>query len=191
MEAVLQLAQLDVASDRAGLDALDAASVVEAEPARPLGLDEVAVDRLVDPLELQAGHRLHVERAPHVAIGVGRDEDAARRGDALEAGGAVDDLADDHEVLAGTVAERAHHHLAGVDADAHLQRDVVLGGDLGVELVERPIRIDSAARIARWGILLVGLVEAEHRHHGVADELLDDAAVGLDVLRASAGSRRR
>ena len=32
------------------------------------------------------------------------------------------------------------------------------------------------------GILLVGPVQAEHGHHGVADELLDDAAVGLDVL---------
>ena len=31
-------------------------------------------------------------------------------------------------------------------------------------------------------VLLLGPVKAEHGHHGVADELLDDAAVGLDVL---------
>ena len=126
-----------LATDRAGLDALDAACVVEAEPARPFALDEVAVDRLGDPLELQPGHRLHVERAPDVAIRVGGDEHAARGAAPWRRAGPVDDVADDHELLPGTVAERADHDLAGVDADAHLQRDVVVGGDLGVEVVER------------------------------------------------------
>ena len=108
-----------------GVDAVDAARVVEAEPARALALDDVAVDRFGDPLQLQAAHRLHVERAPDVPIRVGGDEDAAGGGGALQAGGTVDDVTDDHELLAGSVAERADHDLAGVDADAHLQRDVV------------------------------------------------------------------
>ena len=32
------------------------------------------------------------------------------------------------------------------------------------------------------GVLLLGPVQAEHGHHGVADELLHDAAVGRDQL---------
>ena len=60
-----------------------------------------------DPFQLQAGHRLHVERAPHVAIGVGGDEHAAAWGGALDAAGPVDDLADDHELLPRSIAECA------------------------------------------------------------------------------------
>ncbi len=61
------------------------------------------------------------------------------------------------------------------------QRDVVVRGDLGVELVERVAHAQGGAD-RPMGILLLGCAHAEHGHHGVADELLDDAAVGLDVL---------
>ena len=66
-----------LAADGPGVDALDPPRVVETEPARALALDQVPVDRLGDALELEAGQRLHVERASDVAIRVGRDQDAA------------------------------------------------------------------------------------------------------------------
>ena len=40
----------------------------------------------------------------------------------------------------------------------------------------------SAARMAQCGSSSSRLVEAEHGHHRVADELLDDPAIGLDLL---------
>ena len=51
----------------------------------------------------------------------------------------------------------------------------------------------SAARTARAGVVLERVGDAEHGHHGVADELLDRAAVALDDAprrtRSSAASR--
>jgi len=45
------------------------------------------------------------------------------------------------------VAERAHHHVAGVDAHAHLQRDGVVRAILDIELVERgPHRLGGSNR---------------------------------------------
>ena len=125
VEAILQLAQLEVAPDRARVDPHHAAPSVDVETTGPFALDQVGIDRLVDPLQLQSGLVLGIERATHEPVGVGRDEDAAPRRGALQAGSPIDDLSDDHELLARAVAERARHHLAGVDADAHLERDVV------------------------------------------------------------------
>ena len=48
----------------------DAAPTVEVEATRPFTLDQVGVDRLGDPFQLQPGHVLHVERTPHLPVGV-------------------------------------------------------------------------------------------------------------------------
>ena len=76
--------------------------------------------------------------------------------------------------LAGIDVE-AHQGLAGVDADAHLDG---LAGDAGqgVDLVDQA----QAGAHGALGIVLVQRRHAEDGDHGVADELLDGAAVGLD-----------
>ena len=181
VEAILQATQLDLPADRARLHPLDTACVVEVEPTSPLALDQVAVDRLGEAFELQTGHRLHVERAADVAVRVGGDQHAAAWCRALQAGGPIDDVAHHHELLPRLIAERAHDDLPGVDADAHLQVDVVRRGDLGVDRYERCLHRKSRAD-GPVGILLLRPVQAEHGHHGVADELLDDPTVGLDEL---------
>ena len=109
----------------------------------------------------------------------GRDQHPVDGCRSLEPAGPVDGRADRDEPVARAFAEGADHHLAGVDADPHVQRDAVPAYEIGVEVVEvrehRQGRPDRAV-----GVVLVGAAEAEDRHHRVADELLDHAAVLLD-----------
>ena len=83
----------------------------------------------------------------------------------------VHGVAHDHDVLPGPVVQRAHHDLARVDADAHDECGMPLG-QLRIELCERGAHRQGGADGA-VGIILVGLVEAEHGHHSIPDELLD------------------
>ena len=71
-----------------------------------------------------------------MTVGVGGDEDAARWRRPLDPARPIDRLAHHHEVLPGTVVERAHHDDAGVDADPHRQVDAVPRRELAVEVVE-------------------------------------------------------
>ena len=68
-------------------------------------------------------------------------------------------------------------HLAGVDADPHAQ---LVGGMLLAEVAQRGLhrqrRADGAV-----GVVLVRDRRPEQRHDRVAEHLVDDAAVGLDV----------
>ena len=72
------LEELDLAgpADRARLDALDDAELVQPEPRVSLGHDEPGVHRNIEALELQAGHRVHVERPADLAVRLGRHEHA-------------------------------------------------------------------------------------------------------------------
>ena len=71
--------------------------------------------------------------------------------------------------------------LAGVDADAALDPDAPVALQLLVQLDERGAHVGRRADGAQ-GVVLVHDRDAEHGHDGVADELLDGAAVALDRL---------
>ncbi len=177
-EQLLQLAELETAADGRRGDALDAARL-QPEPLDLTGHDEEAVDRLVEPLQRQPGHQVQLERAPDVTAGVGRHQDPAGRRRCLDAGGAVDPIADHDQVAVAPLPQGPDHHLAGVDAHPHRQLDAEAGVEAAVELLERrPHREGGAHRPVR--VVLVGPPEPEHRHHRVTDVLLDDSALGLD-----------
>ncbi len=178
-EQVLQLVQLPVPPDRARLDALHAARCVEAEAARPLVQHDVAVDRLGDALQLQSRQRLERERTAHVAVRVGRDQHTVRRRGGLQAAGPVDRLADHGEVLSRAFVESPDHDVAGVDAHPHGERHAVARAELGVQRIERVAHRQRGSD-GEVGILLARATQPEHGHDGIADELLDHAAVGLD-----------
>ena len=91
------------------------------------------------------------------------DQDLARLGGLLEPGGEVD------RVTGGQALRRAGDDLAGRHADAPLD----------AQLRERVAHLDRRAQRPER-VVLVHDRHAEHRHHRVADELLDAAAVALD-----------
>ena len=91
------------------------------------------------------------------------EQDLARAGGLLEPGGDVDRVTRDERVpLAG-------HHRAGVDADPGVEPELL------DDVAELDRRANGAQRV-----VLARDRDAEHRHHRVADELLDGAAVPLE-----------
>ncbi len=103
------------------------------------------------------------------------DGDRHRRRRTLQPGGDVDRVAGEEALAAGGVDVEAHQGLAGVDPDAHLD-GLAADARQGVDLVDEP----QAGAHGAFGVVLVQGGHAEDRDHGVANVLLDGAAVGLD-----------
>ena len=143
--------------------------------ARQGGGREPGAERLA--LALEGDEVAGVEREDLLGGRVRRlaDRDRHRRGGALQAGGDVDGVAGEEALARAGVDVEAHQGLAGVDADAHLDG---LAGDArqGVDLVDQA----QAGAHGALGVVLVQRGHAEDGDHGVADVLLDGAAVGLD-----------
>ena len=139
------------------------------------------LDRLGFPLRLDRRRVAVVDRVARGAVRPFADEDPVDRRRALQPRGRVDDVAGDHRVaLAGLRSER-DERLAGVDGGADLQ----LLADRVADRERRPHRA--------LGVVLVRDRRAEDGHHRVADELLDRAAVPLELgaeLRVVGGERR-
>ncbi len=129
---------------------------------RGLALQLERLERLVDDRRACRAHRALADG--HAA--------GARR--ALKPGGDVHGVARDRVGL----ADRASQHLAGVDADAQLEAHVVR--QLLVHLDHGVLHPEARAHGA-LGVVLVGHGRAEEGHHVVADELVDGAAVALDL----------
>ena len=87
----------------------------------------------------------------------------------MRGGGLLESCRDVDRIARRESFLRARHHLARVDADA--------AGD--PQLGQRVAHLDRSATRPQC-IVLVRRRDAEHRHHGVANELLDGAAVSLD-----------
>ena len=119
------------------------------------------------PSELERACVLEHEAAPREAVRRRAEQDLSRRGRLLEPCGHVHRLTG-HE---RRVARLVDHELAGLDADARLQAQLVHGG---------PHRQRGTGRAL--GVVLVRLRNAEGRENGVAGELLDDAAVERDAV---------
>ena len=144
-------------------------------------------------LDVHADTRLRLERLPRrhrlgLALGVhldstpvadrvlgcpiGRlpDEDAVDGRGGLESSCRVDHIAGDHRLARRDPRSECNECLAGVDGDSDVD------GGLSESVADRERRANGAL----W-IVLVRNRGAEHRHHGVADELLDRAAVSLEL----------
>ena len=105
------------------------------------------------------------------------DGDRHRRGGRLQARRHVDGVAGEEALAGGRVDVEAHQRLAGVDADADLDGAAADAGQR-VDLVDEA----QTGAHGALGVVLVQGGHAEDGDHGVADELLDGAAVGLDHL---------
>ena len=98
----------------------------------------------------------------------------------LQTRGSVDDVAGDHRLAERRPRAERDERLAGVDGDAELESAAADAVAHGQRRAHRPLRV-----VAEGGR------RAEHRHHRVADELLDDAAEGLELVADRARGRAR
>ena len=104
------------------------------------------------------------------------DEDAADLRRRLQASGYVHGVAQDRVCL----ADPAGQHLTGVHPHPQRELHAELGLDPAVQLRHR--RLHTEGRSHRpLSVVLVGDRRAEHRHHRVADELVDTPAETLDL----------
>ena len=103
------------------------------------------------------------------------DGDAHRRRGGLQPRRHIDGVAGEEAFAGRRVDAEVDERLAGVHADAHLEGAATDAGQ-GVDLVDQA---QPGAHRA-LGVVLVRRRHAEHAHDGVADELLDGAAVRLD-----------
>ena len=165
MEQVLEQAQLIVAADERCLKRLRpvASTELRDDPERPPGRhrDRLALERLL-------ARFLERDRARCGAVGRLADEDRARRRGGLEARGRVHEVARDHALVRRSERDRRF-----------------AGQDTGTGLDGRPERADGVDELkggphGPLSIVLVSRRCAPDRHDGIADELLDRAAVAPD-----------
>ena len=90
-------------------------------------------------------------------------------------------LADRGVVHAQVAADRAHHHLAGVQPDADLDRHALGAPHLLGVLLDGLLHAQRGVAGAD-GVVLVGERRAEQRHDAVAHDLVDRALVAVDGL---------
>jgi hypothetical protein len=128
------------------------------------------------PFDHQWRHRCGVRAVPHELVGRLAKQDLTRCRVLLEPGGDVDGVADRERV--GPRHVRGEH-VAGVDADADLDRDAEAAIKVLVELYKGGAHPGSCPHGTNR-IVLVRHRNAEERHHRVADELVNSAAVALD-----------
>ena len=173
MEQVLDLTKLVIAADERGLE------MVRAVPAATFGHDP---DR--PPRRHRAGLALEgllaglLEDHGHARGALGRfaDQDRARGRDGLEPARGVDEVTRDHALVRGS--ER-HGCFAGQHACPRL--------DPGSEGADRVDELEPGSD-GSLGIVLVGRRRAPDGHHGIADELLDRAAVASDDISSTGRS---
>ena len=157
----------DVATDGAGAGG------------RGAGDDPRLLD-LLAPADLRDPERLASDRRRAQRLGRFPDEHAAVRCQGLESRRRVDHIA--HGGVVGP-GHRADEHFAGIDADTHLD----LAGGLvavldvfGDESSERFLHAQGGAD-SPVGVVLVGDGCAEEGDDGVAEDLVDATAEGLDL----------
>jgi hypothetical protein len=134
--------------------------------------------RLGFPLDGYLGQRLVLEHPARRAIRLFADRNTVHRRRALDASGRVDNVArHDPLPLLGSRAD-GDDRLARVNPHPHLQLKI------GTGLIQIRDRFqDCEPRPHRpLGVVLVRHRSAAHGHDRVADELLDRAAVPLDLL---------
>ncbi len=99
------------------------------------------------------------------------DQDGGRRRDAFHARGDVNRVADRIVVGAQVVlADRAHHHFAGMHADADLQRNALLQAHPVAMRAHRLLHPQGGKEGAQR-MVLVGDRSAEQRQDAVAERL--------------------
>ena len=129
-------------------------------------------------LELQRFDRFHLDRIAHQPVRHVAEVDLVLGRRLLQPRRDVHGVAGGQLLVGSRVV--VGHHLTGVDTGAVGQRDAIALAQVLVHARERALHPDRRAHRAH-GVVLVGARQAEHRHDGVADVLLDLAAMASDL----------
>ena len=170
-ERAREVLELAVSADHRGQERAAGLPGLRDDPEQTVGGDGLGL-----PLERERFDGFRLDRVADEAIRLVADQDLARVGGGLEPGGRVHGVAGDAAEV-GRIG--THEDLAGVHADPAGEPDAVVALELVVEVLERRAHVDGGADRSER-VVLVELRDAEHGHHGVADELLDRAAVALE-----------
>ena len=158
-------------SSRSRPTSSERASCATSTPKRACAATAVQTrDRLRLALRLDGLGRLVVDGGRGRSVRRLVDDDAVDRCRALQPCRGVDDVAGGHALAGVGLGVEPDERLAGGDADSQLEPF------LEREVADRERRADGAL-----GIVLVRGRGTEQGHHRVADELLDGAAVPLEL----------
>src|SRR6266511_2874656 len=163
--------RLAVASHHRGID-----TPAHGLGTRPNPEEAVGDDRFVLSLEREGWDRFGGDRVAKQPFGGLPHQDLARLGRLLEAGGDVDRVPRDQRL---SVCRVAGHHLPGVDACSGEDPEPAVPLELLVQPVESLPPLQGCPPGPK-GVVLVQDGDAEHRHNGVADELLHGPAVRFE-----------
>ena len=174
-----QQLDLRVATDEARQSSGGGGVQPAAHGARACQLEDL--DRRREPLHRHRPARGHLHEALGERQRLRRQQDRAGLGHLLHARGQVRGLTDRRVVHVQIGADRAHHHVAGVQAHADLDRHAEAAKHaLGVALHRL---LHPKRRVARpHRMVLVRERCAEERHDPVAHHLVHGALVAVDGL---------
>ncbi len=126
------------------------------------------------PFRVSGGSSFAGDRLPGELAGELTDDDAVRRRGGFEAGGGVDRVACQEALSGGGIDVGVEVDFTGVHTDVDLHSIAIRPRELA-DLLNQSER----ALHGPLGIVVVGSREAEDGDNGVADVLLDDAAICL------------
>ncbi len=171
LEGVLQPAAFPVTPDDRGGEAVGRGPAAGTRGRVDQPDQSVHPQRVALALDDQGAERAHRDAVPDEAVGGVPDEDLVRGSGVFQPGGDVHRIAGD--------ATAGDGHLAGVDPDPHPQFQAPLALQVGVERLHRRPDVEGGATRAQR-VVLVQHGNAEDGEDGVANELLDRPAVGVD-----------
>ena len=137
------------------------------------------LDRLTESLDRYRAELGDLDEGFGQVQRLGGEQDAAGRRELLNARCQVRRLAHSRVVHAQIAADRAHHDLSGVDADADLHLHA-LGAAKLLRIAAHDV-LHPERRVARsYGMIFLGERRAEEGHDAVAHDLVHGALIVVD-----------
>jgi hypothetical protein len=177
VEGASELLQLRVPADEAREPPPRRGLETGAGGAGPHQLEHL--DRLAEPLDRHRAERGDLDEALGQVQRLGGEPDAAGRRELLHARGQVRGLAHGGVVHAEIAADRAHHDLSGVDADADLHLHALRAAKL-IRVAPHDVLHPERGIARAHGVIFMGERRAEERHDAVAHDLVHGALVVMD-----------
>src|SRR5258705_7638324 len=178
-ECPLDLLDLGLAADEAG-EPPDRGRL-QTGPLRAGSGERVDDHRVRQALDRDGRSRFDLRVSFHELPGRRGEQDRAGSRELLHAGGEVGRLPDRGVVHPEIVADRADHHVAGVEPDADLDLDPLASLEILPVAVDRILHPERGVAGAQR-MILVGQRRAEERHDAVAHHLVDGPLVVMDGL---------